>query len=216
MTMLLPDERAAVADTCRTLQARGLVVGTAGNVSVRVGDLVVISPSGVSYDTMRAQDVGVHRMDGSVEQATLAPSSELPLHLAVYRSTDLAAVIHTHAPASTALSTVVTTVPNTHYYSALFGGPIRVAPYARFGTDQLAANVDQAMQGRTAALLANHGAVIGGGSLPAALTQVGYLEYVCDVALRALATGRPVAELDDDEITGVVGDLRGYGQQPAR
>ena len=105
--MLLEAERNAVAETCRRLQADGLVVGTAGNVSLRAGDLVVVSPSGVDYRRLRAEDVGVHRLDGRAVEAPLDPSSELPLHLAVYAGTGHRAVVHTHAPASTALSTVV-------------------------------------------------------------------------------------------------------------
>ncbi len=211
--MELQEQRQLVADTCRQLQSRGLVVGTAGNVSIRVDDLVVISPSGVNYDDMTAQDVGIHRLDGSVHQATLAPSSELPLHLAVYAGSAHLSLIHTHAPASSALSTVVESVPNTHYYSALFGGPIRVSPYARFGTPQLATNVAKAMVGRSAALMANHGAVIGGADLVKTLTQVQYLEYVCEVALRALSTGRPMSSLSDQEIAETEQAFSGYGQQ---
>ena len=135
---MLSAERDAVADACRRLRREGLVVGTAGNVSVRVGDLVVISPSGVDYDELTGADVGVHALDGTAVETTLAPSSELPLHLAVYADTEHRAVVHTHAPHSTALSTLVDEVPPGHYYTAMFGGPVRVAPYATYGSAQLA------------------------------------------------------------------------------
>ncbi|PRY10754.1 class II aldolase/adducin family protein [Kineococcus rhizosphaerae] len=212
----LGDVRRLVADTCRALSRDGLVVGTAGNVSARVGDLVVVSPSGVDYATMTGADVGVHTLDGAPVDAPLAPSSELPLHLAVYRGSAHTAVVHTHAPASTALSTVVDEVPASHYYTALFGGGIRVAPYATFGSDELAAGVADALRDRTAALMGNHGAVVVGADLTKVLAQVPYLEYVCDVQLRALATGRPVKTLPADEITRVAGLLAGYGQTPRR
>ena len=126
--MLLADERAQVADACRTLRRERLVVGTAGNVSVRVDDLVAISPSGVDYEALRPGDVGVHRIDGTPVEAPLQPSSEFPLHLAVYGEQDVAAIVHTHGVASSAMSTIVDEVPSSHYYTALFGGPIRVAP----------------------------------------------------------------------------------------
>ena len=130
---MLADERRRVAEACRLLSRSGLVVGTAGNVSVRVGDQVVISPSGVDYEAMSAADVGVHDLNGAPVDARLKPSSELPLHLAIYAGTDHTAIVHTHAPASTALSTLVDEVPAI----ALLHGPVRrgvrVAPYATFG-----------------------------------------------------------------------------------
>ena len=211
--MRLADERRQVVDACQHLSRSGLVVGTAGNVSIRVDDLVVIAPSGVDYEAMSAADVGVHDLDGDVVDAALEPSSELALHLAVYRASGHTAVVHTHAPASTALSTVVDEVPASHYYSALFGGAVRVAPYASFGTQQLADNVTAALVDRTAALMGNHGAVLVGQALPKVLDRVPYLEYVCDVALRAMATGAPVRVLDADELADVARRLAGYGQQ---
>ena len=211
--MRLSSERQQVVDACQHLSRSGLVVGTAGNVSIRVDDVVVISPSGVDYEAMSAADVGIHDMQGNVVDATLEPSSELALHLAVYGSSDHTAVVHTHAPASTALSTVVDVVPGSHYYSALFGGTVRVAPYATFGTQQLADNVTAALRERTAALMGNHGAVLAGQSLPKVLERVPYLEYICDVHLRAMASGAPITVLDDDELAEVARRLSGYGQQ---
>lgn len=208
--------RAEVARACRHLRAAGLVVGTAGNVSVRVGDLVAISPSGLDYDALTPELVGVHRLDGSAVHAPLRPSSELPLHLAVYRRDDLGAVVHTHAPASTALSLVAEELPASHYYVGLFGGPVRVAPYATFGTAELADGVAAALTGRRAAIMANHGAVVAAGSLPVALELAGYLEYACDAHLRALATGRPVRILPPDELDRVTSRLAAYGQRAPR
>ena len=209
----LADERERIAEACRTLQREKLVVGTAGNVSVRVGDLVAISPSGLDYATMRADDVGVHRLDGSPVAAPLKPSSEFPLHLAVYTARpDVAAIVHTHGVASTALSTVVDEVPASHYYTAMFGGPLRVAPYARFGSDALARSAVAALADRTGALLGNHGALTLGPSVQKALELVAYLEYVCDLHLRALATGLPVRTLPAEEIAAVAEALGGYGQ----
>ncbi len=210
---LLVEQRSQVVHVCRELSRRGLVVGTAGNVSVRLGDLVAISPSGVDYERMTVDDVGVHELSGAPVHAPLSPSSELPVHLAVLTGTPHTAVVHTHAPASTALSTVVEEVPASHYYAALFGGPVRVAPYATFGTQALASGVTTALADRSAALMGNHGAVLAGQDVTAVLALVPYLEYVCDVHLRALATGRPVRTLDDAEVAEVGRRLRGYGQR---
>jgi L-fuculose-phosphate aldolase len=206
------ETRAQLAETCRELRRAGLVVGTAGNVSVRVGDLVAVSPSGLDYDAMTAELVGVHALDGTPVDAPLRPSSELPLHLQIYARTGARAVVHTHAPASTALSCVLGEVPASHYYTAMFGGPVRVAPYATFGSAELADTVTAALDGRRAALMGNHGAVVVAGTLAAALGLAGYLEYVCDVHLRALSTGLPVRTLPADEIGNVSGLLSGYGQ----
>ena len=175
---------------------------------------MVISPSGVDYERMRAQDVGVHDLAGDPVEAELAPSSELPLHLAVYAASDHRVVVHTHAVASTALSVLVDEVPASHYYTALFGGGVRVAPYATFGTEHLARNVTAALQDRSAALMGNHGAVLVGTDLAKVLGQVAYLEYVCDVQLRVLSTGLPPRLLDPAEIARVREGLAGYGQQP--
>lgn len=208
--------RAAVVDLCRGLVERGLVVGTAGNVSVRHGDRIAVSPSGIAYATLTPEMVGVHALDGTPIDVPLPPTSELALHALVHTRPDARdgeVVLHTHAPASTALSTVVDEVPATHYYAAFFGGAIRVAPYATYGSPELAAHVLDALRGRTAALMANHGAVLVAAGVDGALDRAGYLEYVCDVALRALATGLPPRTLDPAELDRVAAALGGYGQQ---
>ncbi len=201
--MLLADERAEVVTACQALRRDRLVVGTAGNVSVRAGDLVAISPSGVAYATLTPETVGVHRLDGTPVEAPLRPSSELPLHLAIYAATAAAAVVHTHGVASTAVSTVLDELPAAHYYTALFGGPVRVSPYATYGTDALARSVVAALRDRSAAIMGNHGAVTVAATLERAYALAEYLEYLCDVHLRALATGLPVRTLPPDEIAAV-------------
>ncbi len=207
--------RRAVVELCRGLVAGGLVVGTAGNVSVRAGELVAVSPSGVDYATLTPDVIGLHALDGTPVDAPLRPTSELALHLLVHTrpgAADGEVVLHTHAPASTALSTVVDEVPATHYYSAFFGGAVRVAPYATFGTPELARLVLAALDGRSAALMANHGAVLVAPGVAGALDRAHYLEYVCDVALRALSTGRPPRTLPPEELARVAESLRTYGQ----
>ena len=190
--MLLPDARAAIAATCRELSASGLVVGTAGNVSVRSGDLVAVSPSGLRYADLTPELVGVHALDGAPVEAPLPPTSELALHLAVYATRpEAGAVVHTHSPAATALSALVDEVPAVHYYTELFGGPPRVSPYATYGTDELARNVVRALRDRTGCLMGNHGAVAIGPDLAAAHEKSAYLEWLCDVYLRAASAGTP-------------------------
>jgi L-fuculose-phosphate aldolase len=210
--MLAQQARWDVVRTCRELRRRRLVVGTAGNVSARDGDLVAVSPSGLDYDELTPELVGVHTLDGEPVQAPLAPSSELPLHLAIYARTPAGAVVHTHGVASTALSVVADELPAAHYYVALFGGPVPVTPYATYGTRQLADTVAAALVGRTAVLMAHHGAVLLGDGLDRALERAEYLEYLCEVQLRALATGLPVRTLPAAEIETVAARMAGYGQ----
>jgi L-fuculose-phosphate aldolase len=211
--MLLPDAREAIVTTCQELSRAGLVVGTAGNVSVREGDLVAVTPSGVRYAELTPELVGVHQLDGTAAEAPLAPTSELPLHLAVYTARPgVAAVVHTHSPAATALSALVDEVPAVHYYLAMFGGPVLVAPYAAYGSQELARAAVGALRGRTACLLGNHGAVTVGPDLVTAHEKSVYLEWLCDVYLRASAAGTPRL-LPPAEITAVAAKLAGYGQR---
>ena len=213
--MLAEQARDDVVRTCRELAAAGLVVGTSGNVSVRAGDLIAVSPSGLDYADLTAGLVGVHRLDGTAVQAPLRPTSELPLHLAVYAATGTGAIVHTHPVAATAVSTLTDELPAIHYYVAMFGGPVPVAPYATYGTEQLARNVAAALADRTACLMANHGALTTGPDLKAALTSTRHLEWLCEVYLRALAAGHPDGPrlLPADEIALVAGQLASYGQR---
>lgn len=214
--MLLEGEREEIVRTCRELAAAGLVVGTAGNVSVRTDELVAVTPSGVDYARLSATDIGVHRLDGTPVEAPLAPTSELPMHLAVYRAAGPgagsgAAIVHTHSVAATAVSTLTDELPAVHYYVAMFGGPVRVAAYATYGTGELARNVVRALDERTACLMANHGAVTTGPDLKTACDRSRYLEWLCDVYLRAAAAGRPRL-LPAAEIASVAARLASYGQ----
>ena len=214
--MLYEAERQQIVDACLAMAEKGLVVGTAGNVSLRLGDHVVISPSAVPYEEMTAEDVAVVDMDGQQIEGKYKPSSECPLHLSVYANTEAGAITHNHAPASTALGLVVQgEIPLSHYYSALFGGAIRVAPYSTFGTDQLAIDVTAALQGRSGALMSNHGAITVGPNLDKALDMLPYLEYVCEIQLRALATGLPIKTLSDAEMDQASAGISGYTKKSA-
>jgi L-fuculose-phosphate aldolase len=217
--MLLEHVRDDVVNLCRELTTSGLVVGTSGNVSARVGDLVVVSPSGVDYAELTASGVGVHRLDGTPVEAELQPTSELALHLGIYAATEATAIVHTHSVAATALSTVADELPAIHYQVAMFGGPLAVAPYATYGSDELARNVVAALRARTACIMASHGAVTTGPDLTSALLGSRYLEWLCEVYLRALAVcepgGRPRNPrlLPDQEIALVADKFAGYGQR---
>jgi L-fuculose-phosphate aldolase len=208
--MTLEEERSQVVAHCRRMRADGLVVGTSGNISVRSGDLVAVSPSGLDYDEMTPDLVGVHRLDGSAVEAPLPPTTEMPMHLAVYGRTDARAIVHTHSTAATVLSTLLEEVPPIHYLIAMFGGVVRVAPYATYGTPELAAGMVAALEGRTACLLGSHGAVTYGATLAEAYSRAVYLEWICEVYLRASAAGTPRL-LPPEEIERVREKLTTYG-----
>src|SRR6516225_5658538 len=216
--MLLEQARDDVVRTCREMAAAGLVVGTSGNVSARAGDLVAVSPSGVDYAELTVGMVGVHRLDGTPVEAPLRPTSEMPLHLGVYAATGAAAIVHTHSVAATALSTLADELPAIHYQVAMFGGPVAVAAYATYGSQELADHVVAALRDRTACRMANHGAVTTGPDLRSALAGSRYLEWLCEVSLRALAVSRSGRRtgprlLPAHEIALVAGQLAGYGQR---
>ncbi|MER7163548.1 class II aldolase/adducin family protein, partial [Streptomyces lydicus] len=186
-----PDQLAAawseLVDTARRTVADGLVVGTSGNVSRRLKDLVLVTPSGVPYDRLGPGDLTAVDLNGAQIIGSLRPTSELPMHLAVYRSTPATAVVHTHAPYATAVSTLVAELPPVHYMAAALGGPVRVAPYALYGSDELAAHLLEALRDRTGALLQNHGTVAYGDSLDQALDRTAQLEWMCRVWLTAVS-----------------------------
>jgi len=187
----LGQQRAAVADACRRLGAEGLLIGTAGNVSVREGDRVAITATGAVLAELTADQVTVVDLDGKLVAGDLEPTSELDLHLGVYRRYGTGAVVHTHAPMATALSLVLDELPCIHYQLLSLGGTVRVAPYATFGTPELAESVLGALEGRGAALMANHGAVTHAPTLDRAVEHALLLEWACGVYQHAAALGPP-------------------------
>ncbi|MGW4918424.1 class II aldolase/adducin family protein [Streptomyces albidoflavus] len=144
---------------------------------------------------------------------TLKPTSELPLHLAVYRTGTARAVVHTHAPHATAVSTLVDTLPPVHYMAAALGGPVRTAPYALYGSQELAGHLVEALRDRTACLLRNHGTVTTGDTLTQALDRTAQLEWMCRVWLLARSVpGHTPSLLDAGQLDAAAERLRGYGQ----
>lgn len=200
--------RASVAEASRRLAAEGLLVGTAGNVSARSDGLVAVTATGVVLAGCTPEDVTVVTRSGEVVAGALAPTSELDLHLGVYADAGTVAVVHTHAPYSTAVACVLDELPVLHYQQLLLGGAIRVAPYATFGTPELAGHVRDALDGRQAALMANHGSVAVGGSLDQAVENALLLEWLAQLHHRASALGTPRPLTDEQQVAVIEAAIR--------
>ena len=213
MTILLEQQRREIAKTALALSRTGLVVNTSGNVSIRVDNHAVITPSGYSYENLAAEDILVLDMDGNPVDGDLLPSSETPLHLSVYDSdAGINAIVHTHSVYATAVSTLVTELPAIHYQIADLGGPVPVAPYQTFGTLELARSVTNAIKGRSAALMQNHGAVTVADTVEQALARSVTLEWLARVYLIAIQSGSP-SFIDGDELARVVQQQTKFGSE---
>lgn len=209
----LVEQRESLVTFGRRLAGDDLAYGTSGNLSVRAGELMAITPSGVPYQEMSPAGICLVRVADGQPAAGRRPSTETSMHLAVYRATDARAVVHTHSPFVVALSSLLDELPAIHYAMADLGGPVRVAPYARFGTDGLAGNAVAALAGRTAVILRNHGALTYGSSLPQAYERAIVLEWLARVYWHATLAGTP-RTLDADALAEVAEAIRAlrYGE----
>ena len=209
--------RAQLVSYSARLLDDGLAVGSAGNMSVRIGDRVAITPSGISYAEMRPEDICLVSMDGAELTSSETPSTETPMHLAIYAATKAGAVVHTHSPEVVALSASRPELPAIHYAITGLGGPVRVAPYVRFGSAGLAEAATGALDGRSAVILRNHGAVTYGRDLAQAYDRALLLEWLARTYRLALSYGEPAilsaAELDE---VSAESRRRRYGERRAR
>jgi L-fuculose-phosphate aldolase len=196
--LLLADEREAVASASRHLAEKGLVIGTAGNISARQGDLIAVTPTGADLGTVTAEMITIIDLEGTVVDGDLAPTSEVPLHTGIYAATNALAVTHAHAMASTALSCSHDELPPLHYSCLGLGGAPRTAPYATFGSQQLADNVIEALKGRNAAMMQNHGSIAYGSKMTEAVERLELLEWLAELYWRASSLGTPRVLTDKD------------------
>lgn len=207
--------RDEIAQTAHRLAAEGLVMGTVGNLSARVDTYVAVTATGTRLAALTPQQVTVLALsDGTVVDGDLKPTSEVDLHLGLYRRyPQAAAVIHTHAPWATALACVIDELPCIHYQMLPLGGAVRVAPYHCFGTPELALATLDALEGRRAALMSNHGAIVYAENLSQALESALVLEYACRLYWHAAQMGTPRG-LDADQWRAVADQVRtlGYGR----
>lgn len=209
----MPDLRLELIATAQAMQPAGLNRGTAGNVSVRSGAGFYITPTGMPYATLQADDIPLMALDGS-HQGSRKPSSEWRFHRDLYASRpEVGAVLHAHSPFAVSLACLRYDIPAFHYMIARFGGDsIRCADYAIFGSPELSTAALAAMHERKACLLANHGLLVAGRDLAEAMALAIELEELCEQYWRACQLGQPVI-LSADEMTAVLAKFAGYGQQ---
>jgi L-fuculose-phosphate aldolase len=195
----------------KALAARDMLVGSSGNVSARQGAFMFITPTGCDAATLTADQIVAMGFDGQVG-GPIKPSSEWELHAAIYESErDAQVIVHTHSDHATALSCLNLPLPAFHYNVAEFGGEdVRCAPYATFGTPELARLAAAAIAGRSACLLANHGMICHAKSVDAALSAAIRLEALCRQYLLARAAGTPRL-LTDAEIRAAIARYATYG-----
>lgn len=205
------DARRLVLSTALALGREGLSKGTSGNVSMRFDDGFLITPSGMTYDSVLPEMVVFVAMDGSFK-GPLKPSSEWRFHRDIYADRpDVGGVVHAHSSFATTLACMGRDIPAIHYVVALAGGyNIRVAPYATFGTQELSDYAIEALQSRKACLLANHGQIAVGEDLPSALAMAVEVEELAAIYWRTLVAGGGNL-LGDGEMDVVLEKFKAYG-----
>ena len=215
--MLLREEREQVVAYCKKLITQGLTKGTGGNISIcnREKGLFAISPSGIDYFETEPEDVVVMDLQGRVVDGKRKPSSEHELHRIFYENReDINAVVHTHSVYCTVLAVLREELPASSYLVAFAGGPnVRCGEYASFGTRELAEITFKAMEGRNAALMANHGLLAGAEDILNAFNIAEQIEGCAEVYVKARMIGKPVI-LDEEEMETMVDRFRhSYGQK---
>ncbi|CAH0532766.1 5-deoxy-D-ribulose 1-phosphate aldolase [Vibrio stylophorae] len=213
--MKFKEQRELVVKYCNKMISTGLTRGTGGNISIFVRDenLVVISPSGIDYETMTAEDVVVIDLDGNVVDGTNRPSSEYHLHTVFYKQRDdIDSVVHAHPIYASTLSVLGMEIPSAYYLNAVCGGPnVRCAKYALNGTEELAENVFEAMRDRFVVLMANHGLVAGAKDVANAFNKAEEIELSAEVYYKAKLLGEPNI-ISDEGVQEMLVAFKKYSQ----
>jgi L-fuculose-phosphate aldolase len=215
--MKYPALRREIVAACQDMNRRGINQGTSGNISARVAEGFLITPSGLPYDEMKPADIVLMKPDGS-HVGRLKPSSEFRFHTSIMATRpEVGAVVHTHSMFATTLACLGLEIPAVHYMIAAAGGSnIRCVPYITYGTQELANAALKALEGRNACLLANHGMIVVGPTLKRAMWLAVEVETLAAQYWRALQVGKPNI-LSDAQVQTVMEKFRTYGQpQPAK
>ena len=205
--------RLQIVETLQAMAARGLNRGTSGNVSARLGESLLITPTGVAPEALTAESIVRLDADGAPAPGSLKPSSEWRMHLGILRRRpDCHAVVHCHSRHATILACAGRPIPAVHYMVAVGGGAgVPLAPYAIFGSAELADGVADVLDGRYAALMANHGQIVVAPSLGRALVIAEEIEEQAAVYWGTLLIGGPNL-LTPAQMGAVAAQFRGYGQ----
>lgn len=207
--------RQALIEQCLSMNASGLNQGTAGNLSVRYENQMLITPSAIPYESLTPHMLASLPLDGNgTWTGPYKPSTEWRFHFDIYRARpQVGAVVHTHSPYATSIAITRRSIPAIHYMIALFGGnDIRCADYATFGTQALSDHALQALTDRHACLLANHGTITTAPTLTKAMWLAHELETLARQYYHALQLGNPVI-LSDADIAAAMQSFQGYGLQ---
>ena len=201
-----------IISACKGMNQSGLNQGTAGNISHRYEDGMLVTPSGIAYDQMEVDDIVFVSNDGVYEDGKV-PSSEWRFHLAVLQARpDLNAVVHNHAIYSSSLSILNKEIPAIHYMIAAAGGnTIPCVPYATYGTPELSDYVVTGMIDRNAVIMQHHGMIAGGTTIGKALWLAEEVETLARMYMKLLQTGCEVPVLPDEEIKVVLERFKNYG-----
>lgn len=213
--MLLEKERQEIVIYCQKMLKLGLTKGTGGNISIldREQNLLLISASGQDYFEMTAEDIPVLNLQGEVIEGKGKPSSELSMHLQIYKAySEARAIVHCHSVYATALSMLREDLPASSYLIASAGGNnVRCANYASFGSKEIGQAAVEALQERFACLLANHGQIAYGPSLEKAFSIAATVEECAQTYMIARSAGNPVI-LDENEMELMVEKFKSYGR----
>jgi L-fuculose-phosphate aldolase len=210
-------ERAEVAEYGRRMEASGLTRGTGGNLSVfdPESGLFAVKPGGLPYGAIAPEDVPLLDLSGQVVEGDRAPSSEWRMHAALYvPGGTIRAAVHTHSVFATTLACLGWEVPPLHYLLAYAGPRLRICPYRPFGSAELARAAAETMGGDRAILLANHGLLAVGSSLPEAFAVAEETEFVCELYCRAKALGEPRL-LSPEETDDALDRIGAYARRSA-
>lgn len=207
-------QRDEIIATVRQFNRSGLSFGRSGNVSTRTTQGFLITPSGIAYENLQAEDLNEMDMAGNVIAGSLQPSSEWRMHRAIYQAReDVGAIVHVHSPYATGVACTRKPIPPFHYMITVLGGDsIPCAEYATFGTEALAQNALAALVDNMACLLANHGQIALGEDLATAFRYAGEVENLAQQYCLSLLAGGPVL-LDDEEMKINIEKFKTYGKQ---
>jgi len=205
------EKRQSIIDACLRMNVLGINQGTSGNISLRHGDGMLITPTSTPYEAMKPEQIVFMHLDGNHDPAQ-RPSSEWRFHRDILKArSDVQAIVHAHPPYSTMLAIMGMEIPPVHYMVAVAGGDtIRCAPYATFGTQELSEHAVRALEGRMACLLAHHGMIAVGPSLPKAMWLAVEVETLARQYHGCLQIGTPPL-LPKEEIEEVRVRMAGYG-----